>query len=793
MPRSFRPVRRTYLIGLAGLLSLFALRATPLEGQAPRLTLERLTSYPTLSGTAPEGPAWSPDSSRLAFRWNDRGMPFLDVWIADLTSASPRRVADMANAFPYPEARAAGDSEALASRVSARARGGVSDAIWTPDGNALVFAYRGSVFRIGADGGGLTRLTDDAGGAGELRFSPDGRHLSFIREGDLWLRREDTGDVVRATRVGVPTIGTVPGGRYFRPDVELTRSTWSPDSRFVALHFEDRRNVRKVPFPHYLGPETSINWLRRDYPGDNDGVRAVALYFVDRGHLQTLELPDRSHRRISSFSWSPDGTQLLVDQYSEDTIDRWISVVDVPGGSTREIWHDSRQTRDTQFWASEWQAHGKGIVFVSDMSGRHHLYALALGSRTPVPLTAGEFSVVSSRGPTTLTAVRGRKELFFVSTQKSPYERHVYRMAETGGAVTQVTSSPGVHAPTVSPDGSRLAVISSNDVTPPDLYVVESRGGPERRVTKSPLPEFYTYKWLQPRYVTFKSRVDDFTIHARVLEPANLDRHKRHPAILGSVYSNTVRNQWGGKNHLLQQYLAMEGEYIGMHVDVRGSTGYGRAFREAFLTDVGGRDIEDLHSGVEYLKSLGYVDPSRIGIWGNSYGGTLTVASLFKKPGVYKAGVAGAPAISAAHFTTGDVQRVRRPATHPDTFRTNSALTYAEGLKDHLLIIHGLQDDVVPFKTSVMLAEKLMLLGKDFDFVLVPAANHGWSQQEHYGQFTFKKLVEHFDRYLGRGGRAAADPTSRFHEALLRPSVCDPGYALVGRPAGTRPGEARLE
>jgi dipeptidyl-peptidase-4 len=229
------------------------------------------------------------------------------------------------------------------------------------------------------------------------------------------------------------------------------------------------------------------------------------------------------------------------------------------------------------------------------------------------------------------------------------------------------------------------------------------------------------------------------------------------------VYSNTVRNQWAGVNATLQQYLALEGDYIGVLVDVRGSTGYGRDFREKFLMDWGGGDVEDLQSTVDYLKTLPYVDGNRIGIWGSSYGGLLTVFALFEKPGLFAAGVAGAPAVDPSFFGTDDVEITRLPNTHPEAFR-RSALRMGENLQDHLLFIQGMQDDVVPFKTTVMLAERLMMLGKDFDIAIAPTAPHGWSQKEYYAVFMLRKLVQHFDRYLGRGARDASQTSHTARE-----------------------------
>jgi dipeptidyl-peptidase-4 len=739
-------------------LAALALGLTAPPALAQRLTIERIASLPSLVGTTPENPVWSPDGAQLAFLWNQEGMPFRDLWVVSAASSEPRQVTHLARDYPYPPETSDDPDAALAQKVVARARGGISEAVWTPSGDALVFAYRGDLFRVAANGSGLERLTRSGGGKSEIAFSPDGKYLSFFQGGDLWLWNQETKYPVKATDLGVPPIGNVPGGRYHRNDVEFTRPVWSPDSRFLALHFDDRRKVRQVPFPSYLGEETHVNFLRRDYPGDSDHIRRLGVYSVNGGRVRFVPLPEETDRRFSNFNWSPDGSRLLIDQNSENGVYRWIYLVQPDERAlppAEEIWSDRGERRVTQFYTSDWLADGKGILFVGDLDDRYRLYSLALGSRTPKKLTEGDWDVIGERGTTTLEVRHGRKEVFFLASKKSPYERQVYRMPQTGGPLTQVTSLEGVHLPVVSPDGSRLALIHSNDVTPTELYLLDLKeGSTERRVTRSPLPEFYQYRWSQPRYVTFKSRIDNYTLHGRVMEPPDLDRSKKYAVVLGSVYSNTVRNRW----NTLQQFLTSEAKYINLQVDIRGSTGYGRAFREEFLGDWGGGDIEDLASGVEYLKTLPYVDPARIGIWGSSYGGTLTTFSLFKKPGLYRAGVAGAPAVSVAHFTTGDVHISRLPQTHPEVFREASALSYGEKLEDALMIIHGMQDDVVPFRTSILLAEKLMMLEKNFDFVVVPTAAHGWSQKDYYALFTWRKMLEFFDRHLGRGPRDSATP-----------------------------------
>jgi len=159
------------------------------------------------------------------------------------------------------------------------------------------------------------------------------------------------------------------------------------------------------------------------------------------------------------------------------------------------------------------------------------------------------------------------------------------------------------------------------------------------------------------------------------------------------------------------------------------------------------QDIEDYASAVAYMESLDYVDPDRIGIWGSSYGGTLSVYSLLMKPGLFQVGVAAAAAVDPMFFGTDDVAIVRHPQTHPEVFE-RKAINYAANLEDKLLFIHGIQDHVVPFKTTAVLAEELIKQGKDFDFAFAPGATHGWSREQNYNRYLFGKIIEYFDRHL---------------------------------------------
>ena len=732
---------------LCPLLLLLAVATAPAAADIP--DVDRLVSLPKLDGTAPGNPVWSPDSRRIAFLWNDHGMPFRDVWLADgedltrLTTFAP----DPESVLGPGEDRSL---EALRERARQRERRGVSGLVWHPDASGLYYVLDGGLYFLDLENGQARRAGD---GGGALSVSPDGRSLALIRGGDLWTKSLESGQFRRLTELGAAGIGTVPIGAYVRPDAYVGRYRWSPDGRRIAFEFIDQRAVRRVPFPSYLHEEPLLHEVRRPYPGDTDLIRRVGVVELDGGEPDWLDLADPNRRLVLDLEWSPDGDQLLIMQGADVAEQRWIFIARPADGSIRQIWHDERPRRIYPMFRALWSGDGESVYFIGDHEDFYRLYAIAAEGGDPQRLT-GDYDIASDRGGAWIRIEPDSGDILMVSAEHSPYERHVHRLSAEGGETERLTSLPGLHQPSLSPDGKRLALIRSSDTTPAELYWLELDGAsPERRLTRSPLPEFEVIEWLEPDYVSFPSRIDGFEIHARILRPPHMEPGKRYPVMFGSIYSNTVLNQWNPDRptSFLQQQMALKGDYITVLVDVRGSVGYGVDFREAFQGDWGGDDLEDLHSAVEYLATLEEVDPDRIGIWGNSYGGLLVLTALFKKPGLFAAGVAGAPAVDIWHFTGFDQHLTRRPDTHPEIFADGSLLSLGEDLSDPLLIIHGVHDDIVPLKTTLMMAEKLKLLGKTFELDLVHDSGHWWAASDHYARYTFGRLVEFMHRHVPPG------------------------------------------
>ena len=716
-------------------------QATPARSVDARpLTIDQIVQSGAITGTAPSALAWSPDSRMLAFVWDSSGAGTRELWLVEADGRHRRIVAS--------------------GTAAGRARESVRELAWRADARAL-YVLRGEVLlrvtlaaTAGTATAGATATIDTVATVGrdahEFALAPTGDQAAYIRNGDVWVVAVGNGGraAPRAlTAVSVPSIATVPLGTYARLDREIGSGTWgtaaptfawSPDGRTIAVHVVDRRAVRTVPFPYYLGAETQVNLLRRSYPGDANESRQVALVDVASGRMTTLPFDEPTAVQILNYAWSPQGA-LLVDRETDDATQRWVHVVP-PGGAPQLVYRDQRLTRIYTEHASTWSHDGRRVLLTTDRDDRYRVYAVTPGDTTPVALTPASADVQGEAIPLPDGGIA------WLSAAPVTAERQLWRTVAKGVPV-QVTRRAGTHRVFVAPNGQRVASLVSDDITPPHLVLSSMRGGPEVVVTPAGGPALAGAALVAPRYVRFAGADAGDTLHAKVWLPAAAQRGERVPVIFGPVYSNTVRNRWGGMYGLLQQLLVQRG-YAVIQVDVRGSTGYGRKFREAFLIEWGGRDLDDLTAAKRWLGGQAWADTARTGIFGSSYGGLITVYALFKRPGLFKAGVAGASATDPRFFGSDDVAITRRPQTHPDAF-TRGALQYAGGLQDHLMLIHGLMDDVVPFKTTADLAEELMRQGKDFDLVIAPSATHGWTARPQHARYLLGKLVQHFERHLG--------------------------------------------
>lgn len=727
-------IHRVWALSLTLSLANVA-NGAPATPTVPPLTLERLYSLPWVIGTTPELPTWSPDSQHLAFLWSDAGSNTRDLWWTDTAGHPAERLTRVADAVVTPNP----DPQLALRDTGAREHDpGITALAFTADGHALVFSHKGQLWRAPATAlAPPVLLVPQAPGAHDLVAVPGSEQITYADAQGLHL-----------LNLGLPA----PRSRLLYPltdAVAIESLRVSPDGHAIAFLETDSRAITERLIPDYLGPETQAPAIRRAFPGEPSEHYRVGVIALTGGEPVWMDLQGAPEDLVFGLAWSPDSQRLLVDRGDLYIKHRWLRLLNPATGAGTTPYEERDEANVTAEWWADWAPDGHSVFVISDRGADYQLWRIPLDGSAPHALSDGRGAVFSA------AVVPTAGGIVYVSNAARSEERTPYFLP-FGGSAIALRATPGHHEPLASPDGHWLADIHSDDGTPPELYlqplIVHGPPAPLRRVTYSPLPAFAQYPWAVARYVDFPNIHDGTLVHARLTLPPDFDPHHQYPAILGSVYSNTAHNRFGGRVYhptwALDQYLVRHG-YVIMNVDIRGSSGHGKRFRQRLREDYGGVDVEDLYSATRYLASTGYVDAQRIGIWGSSYGGLLTSMSLMKHPGTYAAGVAGAPATNMLHAETGEMRTMMDPRSRAAQYRAASPLLYADQLRDPLLFIHGMRDDTVLFQDTLTLAQRLILADKDFEIAVLPDAPHGWDTQGlAQTRYAFRRLVSFFDRYL---------------------------------------------
>lgn len=709
-------------IFLASILTFFASGAhdaQAAEGQGLPFDIDTLYATPSLIGTAPKAPVWSKDSAKIAFLWNDAGYPFRDIWVYSVESGEKKQL----TAFG-------------ASQDSTSTDTGITEVIWLKD-DVLAYVLNGKLNVRSADGS-MSEIETDKSSVTKLAISPDGKSFSFVTGGDLWVRAVNAKSANAAEKIF--------GSDQAKSKVDSYE--WASHSKGIAFQLTDG-SVLPVRDIHYYDEDgLQVDRVSRAFPGDETAIIKVAYADLNAGDVTFFERPDDQHP-IWNYGLSSDGESLFINSSDFLVKTHTVYTYDVETATQKVFYeeHDAEHLRPD--WKVSWAPGNKGLLILTDRDGYYHLYHQKKAGGTPKAITQGRWEIASFK------VDAKNKEIYFLANKSAIPERQLYRVSMRGGDVERVSSNvPGTHNPSFAPDMKNAVTLFSNDATPMDLYVVDLETAETVQVTKSPRPEFYQSDWANISYIEFDSDIDDKRLIGRLSLPANYDASKTYPLIVGSVYSDSVRNQYGGRTSHptwgLDQYLVSQG-YILLNVNVRGSWGQGRVHSNSQRFSYGVVDIEDLHSGVKHLVQEGYVDPERVGIWGSSYGGLMTMMSLFKKPGVYAAGIAGAPATNVYHAYPAQMWVMGKVEgdDQPTRFQNQSALYHTEGLEDPLMIIHGSKDDVVLYSDTINVVEKLIAQEKMFELVTMPGTGHGWDNEgAPERRFSFKKMVEFFNRHL---------------------------------------------
>lgn len=479
-------------------------------------------------------------------------------------------------------------------------------------------------------------------------------------------------------------------------------------------------------------------------PGPLRVLRAVPLGPGAPARDSVLPLP-----QAAVLGWNASGSHALVLAVTRDFKRRYLSTVSADSGTVRVV----DELRDTAWVGGPcarcagWYDGGRRIWFVSEADGWAHLYTVAADGSDRRQLTRGAWEV------TAVELAPDERSFVLTTSETSPFEQHVWRMGVDGGPRVRLTARPGGHTAVLSPDGRRFADVFSQANRPPELFVQDARpGATPAQLTVSPTVEWLAQPWLKPAIVRIPAS-DGAQVPARIYRPSDVGATPNGAAVIfvhGAGYLHNVHDWWStyAREYMFHHYLARKG-YVVLDLDYRASAGYGRDWRTAIYRHMGGRDLQDHVDAVRWLNAAHGVPASRVGIYGGSYGGFITLMALFTAPDHFGAGAALRAVTNWAHYNhqyTGAILNL--PQDDSVAYRRSSPIYHAEGLRAPLLMAHGMVDVNVHFQDIVELTQRLIELGKtDWTLAPYPVEDHGFVRPSSWAD-EYRRIDELFDRVL---------------------------------------------
>ncbi|MGA9117141.1 MAG: DPP IV N-terminal domain-containing protein [Bacteroidota bacterium] len=706
------------------------------------------------------GVQFSPDGSLLAYLRTDPGGEEMELWVYPVPGGPARRLlrpADLGGA----EGRIPDEERMVRERLR-RTEEGITSFAWTDEGTGLLIPWGGGVWLYEMAGGRLARLLSQAD-AFDPRLSPGGRYLSFVAGGEIRVLDRGTSGIRTLTSGAAP--GITNGISEFVAQEEMGRTSgywWSPDGTRIAFLRVDNRGVEEFRIPRFLEEGTAV--VPQPYPraGSPNAEVRVGVVGVGGGGVSWLETASGEDAYIARVSWHPAGERVMVQVQNrrQDTLRLWSMD---PGGKDRTLLLTETDPRWVTLHDSfQWIEDGRRFLWASERTGFRHIYCADPDGAGLRPVTAGEWEVHGLAG---VDETAGR--VYFSAGDPSALERRLCWAPLAGGDPRPVTVEPGWHDCILAPGARWAADLHSTADSPPSLHLVAIPEGTRTEVEPNADPPV----WLSglPRMEFLRVPGGGGTaLNAFLIRPPEFDSARRYPLLLyvyGGPTVQIVLNQWGsagGSARTLWLRMAATQGILVAGVDNRGTPGRGRAFQEGVRGSLGRVELEDQLAAVEYFRSLSCVDSSRIMIWGKSYGGTMTLAALFRAPGVFRAGMALAPVTDWRNYDTHYTERyLGLPSENPEGYRESSPMTHAGGLAAGLLLVHGMADDNVHFRDSVLLADALQRAGKQFRFMAYPRSTHAFAGEE-TGAHLYAMLLEYVKEHLleANGGGTPAPLTA---------------------------------
>lgn len=721
-------VIRVAMLVVAG----FVFAGTSHAQERERLSVERIFASPSLSGVSVSAIKWSPDSKKIAYLRADASAGQKELWVFDPGQKRSSLLLKATDLIP-------GEQQLSPEEESARERrresgSGIMHYLWSPDSKKMIIPLNGDMFSVDLNSRHITRLTETPEPEIDPKVSPDGTYLAYVRRGEIYLLDLLTKSERKLTSGATAKIKN--GVSEFVAQEEMGRHTgywWSPDSKNIAFLQIDNTNVREFHIVNYLTDYSDVTVQEYPKAGEANTVVRVGIVPVFPGKTTWLNLGVNTDVYVPRVEWFPDGRRLAVQIQSRDQDTLSLMLFDPQRGTSslllREIDPYWVRLHDGLKFLNE----GKEFIWLSERDGYKHIYYYTtIGGGRPESstlihqITQGKWDVDEVVGVDEKAGV-----VYFTAFEKTPLERHLYSAKLDGSGMSRVSVSDGTHSIVMSPDKQAFVDTYSSTARPPLVAYMTVSKSAATMIEENPVDELERYDLPKPEFLTIKSADGKHDLHAYIIKPSNIIEQKQYPVIMyqyNGPTSRVVENAWQGVRMLWHRSMAAQG-YIVFAVDGRGTPGRGRGFQNMLHKQLGKVELEDQLAGAAYVKSLPYVDSTRVMMWGKSYGGFITCLAMFTTT-AFKLGIAVAPVTDWKNYDTHYTERyMERPQENPDGYRNSSPVNHASGLNGKFLLLHGVVDDNVHFQDSMILVDALQKANKQFDFMAYPASTHSFSGQ----------------------------------------------------------------
>ncbi|QMW23682.1 S9 family peptidase [Sandaracinobacteroides saxicola] len=694
--------------------------SAPTLAIAEALTLERVFANPPLAGAAPRAPAISPDG-RMVTVLKSRADDQLrsDLWVTDVATGEQKMLVDSLKLSPAPAALSEAE---LQRRERARIAGarGITDYRWAPDSRRLLVPLDGDIWLASLDGT-AQRLTRSAESETDAKVSPRGGFVSYVRGANLYVH-----DLTAERAITTEGAGPVSyGSAEFVAQEEMKRNTgywWSPDDRRIAVARVDETPVRIATRAAIGAAGTAVTQQRYPFAGTPNALVTLEIRGVSGGAPVKVDLGPDPDIYLARVDWL-DAATLVVQRQSRDQKRLDLLAVDATTGAARLLFSETSRTFLNLHDGLRPLATPGHFLWLSERDGFQHLYRW--NGKRLIPITRGPWVVDE------VEAVDEAAGLAFVSGFfDTVLEKSLYAVRLDGKGSPRRLTQPGGWAESVMDKAGTVALVTrSTPDQPPQVALVDRNGQhrlwvTENAVASTPYAPFLAAH-RTPVFGTLPA-ADGQAMHYMLLTPPNMTPGTRHPVFF-EVYAGPgvqrVSRQWG-RSTPLHQWLAQQGWVVFM-LDNRGTTNRGVAFESPLYRQIGTLEVTDQLAALDWLKAQPFVDPTKVALYGWSYGGYMTLRLLTQAPTAFAAGVSGAPVTDWTLYDTHYTERyLGNPGTDMAPYSASNVVKDAARISRPLLLIHGLADDNVVFDNSARMMAAMQASGIRFDTMVYPGQTH---------------------------------------------------------------------